>query len=121
MARELRRCLTVGRKNRFWLISKSHPGFAVRSLALEVLIAGSSPGQDGVSLVVENEIATVCEDHEHGMPLPLIVDHCRHPHGPLGQSRLDQQPPLQKLDILAVAETIIRIVPPVEYTPMILV
>ena len=55
------------------------------------------------------------------MSLPLLVNDGCHPHGPMGQARLDQQPPFQKLDVLAVAKAIIREVPSVENTPMILV
>jgi len=43
------------------------------------------------------------------------------PKGSGGRTRLDQQPPFQKLDVLAVTKSIIGKVPPVENTPVVLI
>jgi hypothetical protein len=63
----------------------------------------------------------VGEDHEHSMSLPLLVDDGCHPQGAVRQPGLDQQLAFQKLNVFAVTEPVIGIVPPVENTPMILV
>jgi hypothetical protein len=44
-----------------------------------------------------------------------------HPQGPLRQTGPDEELSFQKLDILTIAKAIIREVPAVENTPMILV
>ncbi len=55
------------------------------------------------------------------MTLTLLINHNSHPQGPVGQTCLNQELAFEKLHVLAVARSIIRLVPPIHHTPVILI
>jgi len=77
------------------------------------------PRQDGVALVVEDELALAAADHENGVTFARPIDYHGHPQSPTRQARLDQELSLDELDVLAVADAILRVVPTVLDTPVL--
>ena len=59
--------------------------------------------------------------HENSMSRPQLVDHHRHAQGPLRQAGFREKATLQQLDVLTVAEPVIRIIPAIRHSPVILV
>src|SRR5919112_2054840 len=113
------RLLLFGCDNGRNLLPDPHPFCAVAALSLNIAIAGTLPGQNLIPLVVEDEVTAIRPEHQHSMPLALFVGHYSHPHGPARQMSLNQQPALEKLNVLTVAKPIIRIVPAVDHTTVI--
>src|SRR5215204_771287 len=55
------------------------------------------------------------------MTRPSSVKNDGHPQGTAGEPSLNEQLALEELDVLAIARTIIRVVPAVHHAPMLLV
>ena len=60
----------------------------------------------------------ICLDGEHRMPIPLLVTHDRDEQRLAGPAGLHQQLALEQDVILAVAETVVGIIPAFGHTPM---
>jgi hypothetical protein len=82
-------------------------------------VGGPIPRQDGIGLVVQDEVAAIRSQHQNCVAIaPGVNDH-RHAHGPARQSTFGKE--LQKLHILTVAVAGSQQVPAVENAPLIVI
>src|SRR6266511_3970229 len=76
-------------------------------LPLHEAVSGLRPKQDVFSLVVEDELAFVRLDGEHGMPIALLVTHDGDEQRLTGPSGLRQHFALEQDVVLAVAVAVV--------------
>src|SRR3954452_5199124 len=114
-----RSLLARGRYDRRGIGFERYPGPTGLALALHEHVASARPGQDRGTLVIEDEVATVGADHQHGMTFAFVVPDHRHPHGALGPTPFGEQLALEELVVLAISPTVVWIIPAVDPTPML--
>lgn len=100
---------------------RARPTRSAPGSALDVGVAGLAPGQHGVALVVEDEVAPVGADHQHGVAGILLVDHHGDAQGAARYAGRGEALALQQHEVLAVALAVRRDVPAVDHAPMVLV
>jgi hypothetical protein len=101
--------------------AQGRPVRALVILALDVDVVHLLPWQDGIALVVEDEVAAVGTDHHHGTAGTFLVDHHSHAQSPPREPGLDKAPALHELVVLAVAVAVLGEVPAILNAPVVLV